>query len=92
MDPPPPTEVPGGVKEGGAGRAGSGSVLPTRAGFAAPETRGAGAGFWWAENLQSLARNCRHASSVLPDQIQKPEVMPTARLMKYFNMSTEKSG
>ena len=68
------------------GIAGRGSVLP-RIWLAAP-----GSDFLWRENLQSLPRKCLQASRVLPDQIQNPLVMPTARLMKNFNMRTEKSG
>jgi len=84
---PPTLEVPG-VKAGAVllvtGMAGKGAVFPV---------------IWlvatvllWLENLQSLPAKVLQASKVLPDHTQKPEVIPTARLMKYLSISTEKSG
>ena len=37
-------------------------------------------------------KNRRHEINVLPDHTQKPEVMPTTREAKYFNINTGKSG
>ena len=90
----PPILVPGGVREGMAtllefavtGMAGRGSVLPR---ILFPPW---GRDFLCSENLQTLPRKCLQASKVFPDQIQNPLVIPTARLMKYFSMRTEKSG
>lgn len=37
---------------------------------------------------QQRVQNARHESSVLPDQIHTPDVMPTSRHMKYLSMKT----
>ena len=87
MDP-PTLEVPG-VKTGTplalAGKAGKGAVFPDIC--APPPTV-----FWWVENLHNLPAKFLQASKVFPDHTQNPEVMPTARLMKYLSIRTEKSG
>ena len=83
----PPTVVPGGVKaEAETGIAGKGSVLPA---IGLPPTCD---GFFCRENKKHFVRNCFQASSVFPDQIQNPDVIPTARVMKYLSIRTEKSG
>ena len=95
----PPTEVPGGVRvEPGlpevTGIAGRGSVLPAIAGLTLPPVTGGGGmlGFFWKGNLHIPQQKSFQASRVFPDQIQKPDVIPTARLMKYLSIITEKSG
>ena len=85
---PPTLEVPGvnaGAPRALAGKAGNGAVLPVICG--PPATV-----LVWLENLHNLLAKVLQASRVLPDHTQNPEVMPTARLIKYFSIRTEKSG
>lgn len=42
--------------------------------------------------LQHLLVNLLQESKVFPDQIHTPEVIPTTRHIKYFNMKTAYSG
>ena len=92
MDPPTLDPAPGVVAMWGGplptpaptGSAGKGAVFPV---MWWPDTV-----LWWWENLHSRPAKVRQASTVLPDQTQNPEVIPTARLMKYLSMRTEKSG
>ena len=43
-------------------------------------------------NPQTLLMAAAHASTVFPLHTQNPEVIPTAKTMKCFSISTEKSG
>jgi len=42
---------------------------------------------FWQQHI--LEHNVRHDVSVLLDHTQKPDVIPTARHMKYFSINTE---